>query len=540
MKTKKIVKISLLVVTTASLIQCFNSCTNDDITRNDKREVTTEGTTFISSKATTRTHVKTDYTSKFEYFWDKIYSWGYAGDKISIESTPGTWLESDFGSVKDTDGKVAAFNFSGATLTNPDYMVYYGSETTSSKNIIKIPSDQIVGFDAPKNQLKGDCGVGKAKRTTSGDYVFTLHHKAAYAVVRWYCPNNALITSGKYNYYSVSIYADEPLSGTYKLPDTEDGHLTFISPDISGKQMITSQPQPNQGGVVSSNLDNADPTFFCMAPGTYHNVEVVLNMYDSDNRTLVKMLAASYRSLVFKENELTPLQIKLELPDYSDRNKFYLWGAQNHYWYGYESEQKYDRSRGAHYPQAGDANGRYANLNYGYGSPLVGIPQAMCPNNNETLWYINKGEAIYDARPFIYNGRIMHGIMWFKKKAKIPGFSDSKAPDGVDYRGTPNIPANLSQATATKWYTGDDFTDYFPLPFLGIYKNGEYYNPGVSEYNPNGNSNESSYWINGVNSGGLRIHYPAIAMRDAKISYTFTGDFTFTNWNCGTPLWKAE
>ena len=536
MKTKMKVRTYLWVAAIASAL-FLGSCANDDAVNNvvDKGTAkTTTGTTFITTTdAKTRTHAKTDFSTKFDYFWDKIYGWGYGGDRIFVESTPGTWLESDLGVLKDTEGSVATFNFPGTPLTNSDYMVYY-SKNRVNNDVIKIPETQDPDYNGPTTQLVGDCGVGKATRTSSGTYLFKLHHKAAYAAVRWFCSNNSLVTSGKYKYYSVIISADEPMSGEYRLPNTENGHLTLVT---AGGKSIYTKMNSGSGKVISTSLSNVNTAFFCIPPGTYHNIKITVKIQDGGLEGT--MYAKYYPVLTFKENELTPIQFDLKIPDYSNRNKFYLWGAKQHYWYGHESEQKYDGTARPDYPKAGDPNGRYANLDT---YPLTAdMPQASCPNPNETLWYIQRGNPIWDSRPFTYNGTIYFGGVWFKKKAKIPGFSASVAPNGVDYR--PNhtvVPYTIATATPTQ-YTNQDLSDYFFLPALGRFSNGKYENTSNIFYNMGETNWEGSYWVNGPRyQNALYILFPALYISPTSIKYEYTGQFSYTSWNTGTPLWTGE
>ena len=524
------VKTYLWVAAIASAL-FLGSCANDDAVNNDNGTAkTTTGTTFITTTDTkTRTHAKTDFSTKFDYFWDKAFShWtGPKGDRIFVESTPGTWLESDLGVLKDTEGSVATFNFPGTPLTNSEYMVY-SSRNRVNNDVIKIPEEQRPYEEDPKGRLDGDCGVGKATRTSSGTYLFKLHHKAAYAAVRWFCSNNSLVTSGKYKYYSVTISADEPMSGEYRLPNTEDGHLTLVTADRKYIKAIS-----NNRKAISTSLSNADTVFFCIPPGTYHNVNIEVTVLEHGFPET--MQARYYPVLTFKENELTPIQFDLKVPDYSNRNKFYLWGAKQHYWYGYESEQQYDGTARPDYPQAGDPNGRYANIDT---YPLTAdMPQASCPNVNETLWYIQRGNPIWDGRAFTYNGALYRGGVWFKKKAKISGFSASAAPDGVDYRPNNNQDATTSATPAR--YTNQDLSDYFFLPVLGTFYNGAY--KVKNDISARDIDIEGSYWVNGPEHNDYVWRYfPALSISPNAIRYEYTGMMTTTNYNTGTPLWTGE
>ena len=534
MKTK--VRTYLWVAAIASAL-FLGSCANDDAVNNvidNGTAKTTTGTTFITTTdAKTRTHVKTDFSTKFDYLWDKVYGWMPFGDYIFVESAPGTWLDSDLGVLKDTEGHVAAFNFPGTSLTNPEYMVYYSNNRASGGNI-KIPYEQYANRDdhAPHKQLVGDCGVGKATRTSSGTYLFKLHHKAAYAAVRWFCSNNSTITS-KYHYSFVTISADEPMSGEYKMPNTEDGHLTLVTAD---RNYITACSNSDKRlGVISSSLSNTDTVFFCIPPGTYHNVKIDVTIHREGSEE-GKTLARYYPVLTFKENELTPIQFDLNIPDYSDRNKFYLWGAKQHYWYGHESEQQYDGTMGSDYPEAGDPNGRYANLDT---YPLTAdMPQASCPNVNETLWYIQRGNPIWDYRLFTYNGLLCRGGVWFKKKAKIPGFSASAAPDGVDYRSR-HDGAAATEVTPAQ-YTNQDLSDYFFLPVLGLFRDGRYQRSNDFTHFP-WSDIQGEYWVNGPAEISYYFKtFPALYISPTAIRYEFTGFTTYTTYKTGTPLWTGE
>ncbi len=99
-----------------------------------------------------------------------------------------------------------------------------------------------------------------------------------------------------------------------------------------------------------------------------------------------------------------------------------------------------------------------------------------CPNANEMTWYVEKGDARFDAdMPWTCMGHLRKGGIWLKKKAKIAQDEhinitdiEDKATDGTDWRTSTNN-NNTKEITITSRTrpSASEIGDYFFLPALG-------------------------------------------------------------------------
>ena len=69
--------------------------------------------------------------------------------------------------------------------------------------------------------------------------------------------------------------------------------------------------------------------------------------------------------------------------------------------------------------------------------------------------------------------------MWFKKKAKISGFNANTAYDGTDWRINGNVRSWIVSQTLP---SAADAGNYFYLPALGGYGDGQLYDVGNTGY----------------------------------------------------------
>lgn len=85
---------------------------------------------------------------------------------------------------------------------------------------------------------------------------------------------------------------------------------------------------------------------------------------------------------------------------------------------------------------------------------------------NECLWYAMQGDPHWDDTTLWTTLEHLYvGGIWFKKKAKISGFTDSNY-NGADYRIAYNGGWNNSFFPLGK---PSNLNDYFYLPALGLY-----------------------------------------------------------------------
>ena len=110
--------------------------------------------------------------------------------------------------------------------------------------------------------------------------------------------------------------------------------------------------------------------------------------------------------------------------------------------------------------------------------------------------------------------------MWFKKKAKIPGFTDSNY-NGTDYR---LINTNFTSTSVTHGKP-TNLNDYFYLPALGSYDRGTALNVGIY----------GLYWSSTPHPWtNPNAHSLCFGSGSVDVSYSYGGRY------CGHGLWRAE
>ena len=446
------------------LALAFASCANEDVAQgagtdneNDKNL-----TTFVAGdEAKTRTTM--DYTSG-NFYWE-------AGDYIYVKDDNNVWRKSS----NSPTGKVASFKFKvpGKFTASASYKVYYPGKNGSNDQVT-IPAAQTQS--APNSTahfgVSGDCGTATATGTVGGgSFSFALDHQAAILVLQPYNPNTTL---NDCYLTKVEVTSDNNITGTYTL-DPSSGELTGTG---TGKQIVVttagSSVSPNGFPIkkVASVTDNS--AYVLIKPGT-HTLTVKYTLKDIATHiegTITKTLSA----FNYDKNTYYDMTANLDIKDY-DGDHYYMWDAQEQYWYGYEWTKNLGAGVGqptlqgqpaGDYPQS-NTDLRYYNESFpgfGISNPAIHSCKDL-PNVNEMTWYAKEGDPRWDAdQLWTIMGHLYKGGIWFKKKAYISGYNSNTAVDGTDWRTNGN---SNSWSVSQTLPSAADAGKYFYLPAIGFY-----------------------------------------------------------------------
>ena len=473
----------------------FASCAKEDVAQNPSNK---EGdndknlTTFVAGdEAKTRTSL--DYNSS-DFSWE-------AGDYIYVKDDDGVMRKSTNAPTQ----KVASFRYRvpGKFGASASYKVYYlgknsnGSQVTISANQTQTAPDNTEHFGTA-----GDYGTATATGAVGGSiFSFQLEHQPAYLVFQPYTSNTIL-----QNCYltKVEVTSDNDIAETYSI-NTTTGALD-ASAGTGSKQIVltTSGSSSNPNGFPLTNSAanvTTNGAYMVIKPGT-HILKVrywVKDVATNVEGTITKTLPAT----AYASNTYYDMTANLNVRDY-DGDHYYMWDAQQQYWYGYEWTKHLSGNTGqptlngnssSNYAQS-NADPRYYNEAFTYGADNKATHTSCkdLPNVNEMTWYAAKGEPRWDADElWTTMGHLYKGGMWFKKKANISGFDANKAVDGSDWRTTSKY-QNWSAS-----YTLPDAADannYFYLPALGYYYSGQLYSVGYGYY-----------WSSSANPWGSNLAY---------------------------------
>ena len=471
---------SLAVV--CGLTLAFASCANDDLAQNGKTSTDDKGlTAFSTGEPATRTTMEADG----KFYWE-------AGDKIWVKDDSGNWKQSS----NSPAGKTASFKFlmPGKYTAKSSYEVYYpGKNGNQNQVTISANQKQTEPNTTAHFGASGDCGIAKATRNaTTHEFEFALDHKAAYLVFKPYTSNDVL----KYCYLTkIEVTSDNDIASTstYTLDPTADTGAGALTGTGNGKQIVLTT-KGNYGSTyqngfpltnTSANLAT-NGAYMVIKPGT-HTLRIrywVKDVATQIEGTITKIIP----SHTFAKNEYVNIEADLQIKNY-DGDHYYMWDAQQQYWYGYE----WTKNLGAGVGQptlVSQPAGNYAQNNSdvsrwyheGSGSPCNATQScAGLPNVNEMTWYAAKGDPRWDANElWTTMGHLYKGGIWFKKKSQISGYNPNKAYDGIDWRTNRN--------STSGWYTSytlpsaADAGNYFYLPALGGYSSGEMHHVGHDGY----------------------------------------------------------
>ncbi len=502
------------VAVVCGLTLAFASCANEDLAQNGKTTTDDKSlTAFCTGEPATRTTMEADGT----FYWE-------AGDKIWVKDDSGNWKQSS----NSPTGKTASFKFlmPGNYNAKSSYEVYYpGKNGNQNQVTISANQTQTEPNTTAHFGVSGDCGIAKATRNaTSHEFEFALDHKAAYLVFKPYTSNDVL----KYCYLTkIEVTSDNDIASTstYTLDPTADTGAGALTGTGNGKQIVleTKGNGAYTNGFPLTNTSASLTTngaYMVIKPGT-HTLRIrywVKDVATNIEGTITKIIP----SHTFAKNEYVNMEADLQIKNY-DGDHYYMWDAQQQYWYGYEWTK--NLGAGVGQPTLVDQPaGNYAQSNSdpryyheGSGAFQASNSCATLPNVNEMTWYAAKGDPRWDGdEVWTTMGHLYKGGMWFKKKAYIIGYNSSIAVDGRDWR---TISENQSWSASQTLPSAADAGKYFYLPALGRSYNGlmsdvghgDYWsssaNPRYSDYAYllNFRSDDAYVYNYGVRSHGNRV-----------------------------------
>ena len=498
---------SLAVVFGVAL--AFASCANEDVAQNPtnpNEDNDKNLTTFVAGDET-KTRTSLDYNTS-DFSWEK-------DDYIYVKDDDGVLQKSSNAPTR----KVASFKYKvpGKFTASTSYKVYYLGKNSSGNDVtISTQQTQTAPDNTEHFGTAGDYGTATATGTLGGgSFSFQLEHQPAFLVFQPYTSNTIL-----HNCYltKVEVTSDNDIAETYTV-NTSTGAITSSA---GSKQIVltTSGSSSYYYGFPLSNNSASVTTngaYMVIKPGT-HILKVrywVKDVATNVEGTITKTLP----STAYASNTYYDMKANLNVRDY-DGDHYYMWDAQNQYWYGYEWTKNLPAGTGqptvggnssSNYAQnSSDANHRYYNDSYpGYGvsNPATHTSCKDLPNVNEMTWYAINGDPRWDADElWTTMGHLYKGGMWFKKKANISGFNVNTAVDGTDWRATYQFGNSWSVSNILPSVA--NASNYFYLPALGLYRVGQLQWVGNSGYywSSSANTSSSSYAFTlYFNSGSIGV-----------------------------------
>ena len=474
-----------------SFALAFVSCANGDVaqsttgteTDNDKNL-----TTFVAGdEAKTRTSM--DYTSG-DFYWE-------AGDYIYVKDDKNIWQIS----TNTPTAKVASFKFKvpGKFTKGNTYKVYYPGKN-GSYNQVTIPAFQTQTAPNTTDHFgeSGDCGTADASWSNAKNgFAFTLDHQAAILVFQPYTSNTVL----KDCYLTkIEVNSDNDITHTYTL-DPISGELTGGSGSSSSKQvtLTTRGSGAYSNGFPLTNTTASVTTngaYMVIKPGT-HTLKVrywIKDVVSNIEGTITKILG----SYTYAKNTYYDMNAELKVKGY-DGDHYYMWDAQQQYWYNWEwtknlpgGQPILGQPASSNYPKSNTDPRWYRT---GVGPFQATQSCANCPNVNEMVWYVKRGDPHWDKDELWSTmGHLQKGGVWFKKKANIPGFNVNADPNGSDWRQKIDT---YSIGILTTLPSAAVANQYFYLPALGMYHIGDLNNLGSSGY----------YWSSSTGTGWIQGAY---------------------------------
>ena len=504
------------------LALAFASCANEDVaqgttgkeTENDKNL-----TTFVAGDET-KTRTSMDYNSG-NFYWE-------AGDYIYVKDDDGVLQKSTNAPTQ----KVASFKYMvpGKFTASSSYKVYYLGKN-SSGNSVSISTTQ--SQTAPDNTAHfgtaGDYGTATANKVTGkNQFAFELEHQPAYLVFQPYTSNTILQSC---YLTKVEVSSDNDIAETYTVNATT-GALVASAVTNGTKIVLTTKdatsgssynngfPLTNSAASVTTN-----GAYMVIKPGT-HTLRV--RYWVKDNATGTEgTITKTYPSTAYASNTYYDMTADLNVRDY-DGDHYYMWDAQQQYWYGYEwtknlasgvGQPTLNDNSSSNYPRnSSDANNRWYNesfLGNGISNPATHTSCKDLPNINEMTWYAKEGDPRWDADElWTTMGHLYKGGMWFKKKSQISGYNSNTAYDGTDWRTNGNNSGSWSVSQTLP--SAADANNYFYLPALGDYLSGQLRDVGYIGY----------YWSSSATPRGLYAYYLAFENGRVRV-YGFYRHFGF-------------
>ena len=459
----------------------FASCANEDVAQNPtnpNEDNDKNLTTFVAGDET-KTRTSMDYNSG-NFYWE-------AGDYIYVKDDDGVLQKS----TNAPTSKVASFKYKvpGKFTASSSYKVYYLGKNSSGNSVsISTAQSQTTPDNTEHFGTVGDYGTATAQKVTGkNQFKFELEHQPAYLVFQPYTSNTILQSC---YLTKVEVSSDNDIAETYTVNATTGALVASAVTNGNKIVLTTSGSSSNPNGFPLTNSSASITTngaYMVIKPGT-HTLRVrywVKDLVTQVEGTITKLLP----STAYASNTYYDMTANLNVTNY-DGDHYYMWDAQNQYWYGYEWTKHLSGNTGqttlmtqaasSNYPQSSsDPNNRWyneSNPGSGVSNPATHTSCKDLPNVNEMTWYAKEGDPRWDADElWTTMGHLYKGGMWFKKKAYISGYNSNTAVDNTDWRT--NEKSNSWSASQTL-PSAADANKYFYLPALGNYDSGQLYNVG--------------------------------------------------------------
>ena len=470
----------------------FASCTKDDVAQNPAKPNEEENknlTTFVAG-GENKTRTSMDYNSG-DFYWE-------AGDYIYVKDDNGDLKKS----TNAPTSKVASFNYKvpGKFTDHSSYKVYYLGKNSSGNSVtISTAQSQTAPDNTSHFGTAGDYGTATATKVTGkNQFEFVLEHHPAYLVFQPYTSNTVLQSC---YLTKVEVTSDNDIAETYTFNPTT-GALDASAVTNGEKIVLTTKaltwvsrnynygfPLTNNSASVTTN-----GAYMVIKPGT-HTLKVRYWVKDVVTGT-EGAITKTYPSTAYASNTYYDMTAQLDVKNY-DGDHYYMWDAQNQYWYGYEWTKNLPAGVGqptlSRWTPGTTLNGEDAESNtdsrwFHEGSGPFQATQscATLPNANELSWYCMYGDPRWDADElWTTMGHLYKGGMWFKKKSVLQAeghYDTEKSADGTtDMRTTPKAYTNTSSSINNSGLlSAADAGNYFYLPALGYYYLGQL--PNVGDY----------------------------------------------------------
>ena len=479
------------------------SCANDNVTQDEKQNkdnIPAGATVFTGTSQAEATTTRTAILNHTKGAGASV-NWS-STDKIWVKDDAGTWQQSGVVSLPSTlDKAEGAFALSG-TYTGISHNVVYTNKPfsgTQAQVEIKATQVQSVPNNFDHAGESGDCGIATSNKV-NGTYKFTLNHKAAYLC---FIPRSSNSYVNHSKLIKVEIMSDDDIAGTYNI--AADGALTLAS---GGSKTITVTT--GSGFDIDNSADDMskNATYAVVAPGTHKfRIRYWLRNTTDNPAGPIEGTVSKIVTVNCTAGSINDITANLDPHDY-DGDHYYMWDAQQQYWYGYEWTQHLSGNTGQ--PTLnGNSSSNYAKSNtdpryyneaftYGADNKATHSPCSTLPNVNEMTWYAIKGDPRWDADElWTTMDHLYKGGMWFKKKSVLQAehhYDSEKSVDGIDWRTngiTNSWPVSQTLPSAA------DANKYFYLPALGYYVAGQLYDVG-------GNGN---YWSSSARPWGSDSAY---------------------------------
>ena len=503
-----------------SLGLALASCTKDDVVQNPAKPNEEENknlTTFVAG-GENKTRTSMNYNSG-DFYWE-------AGDYIYVKDDNGDLKKS----TNAPTSKVASFNYKvpGKFTDHSSYEVYYFGKNSSNNQVV-IPSAQ--SQSTPNNtehfDVSGDYGTATATASVGGEvFSFQLEHQAAYLVFHPYVSNTLL-----QNCYltKIEVSSDNDIASTYTL-NASTGTLQSVSTGAEADKKIILSTQGSgayaNGFPLNTASDNVavNGAYMVIKPGT-HTLKVRYWLKDVSTG-IEGTVTKAFKAFNYDVNNYYDIDGNLNIRDY-DGDHYYMWDAQQQYWYGYEwtknlvgntGQPTLNNGSSSNYAQSNSDVSRW--YHEGGGSGRLDATHTSCkdlPNVNEMTWYCKYGDPRWDADElWTTMGHLYKGGMWFKKKSVLKAdhhYDTEKSVDGTDWRT--NDSSGDSWAAFQTLPSTADAGKYFYLPALGGYGSGQLFGVGIAGY----------YWSSSARSGNsnstyaLSFHHDRANVGDCSRSY---------------------